>query len=313
VFPRPVASIRERDAARQIPPVVRAIIRLAMYELSLPFRSPFDWTCLVGWFAPRAIPRIETVDGGRYSRVVTLGRHVGTIDVALDRSREALRARVSLPVSTRGEVTRRLRAMFDLDADPRAIRDVLGRAPLVGPIVRRHPGIRIPGAWDPFEIVVRAIVGQQVSVAGARTILGRIVARATGGGGRVAFPEPARLAETDLLGLGMPDKRAGTLRAVALAVAAGEIDLHDAPAAKRGLLATSGIGPWTVEYVALRALCDRDAFPDGDLVLRRVAGDGAVLSSRALHEMAEAWRPLRAYAALLLWTSGARRAAGGDA
>lgn len=284
-----------------------------MYELSLPFRAPFDWTQLVGWFATRAIPGIESVDEGRYYRVVALERHVGTIEVELDRPRGAIRARVRLPVSTRGEVTRRLVAMFDLDADPRAIRDVLGRAPLVGAILRRHPGIRIPGAWDPFEIVVRAIVGQQVSVAGARTILGRIVARANGKGRRTAFPEPASLAETDLLALGMPDKRAGTLRAVAMAVAAGEIDFHDAAAARRALLATHGIGPWTVEYVALRAMGDRDAFPDGDLVLRRVAGDGAMLSVRALHEIAEAWRPLRGYAALLLWSFGARRAAGDDA
>jgi AraC family transcriptional regulator of adaptative response / DNA-3-methyladenine glycosylase II len=251
---------------------------------------------------------VEVVDAQHYERVVRLGGHAGTIFVRRSTSMEALVARVSLPASTRGEVTRRLTAMFDLDADVVAVRRVLGRSPVLARLIRRHPGIRVPGAWDPFEIVVRAIVGQQISVAGARTILERIVALASDDGG-TTFPDPARLAATDVRGLGMPDRRADTVRAVARAVASGGHDLRGGPEeARRRLLEMPGIGPWTVEYIAMRAFGERDAFPDGDLVLRRAASaDEGPLSTRELLAMAEAWRPWRAYATILLWAGASKR------
>jgi AraC family transcriptional regulator of adaptative response / DNA-3-methyladenine glycosylase II len=151
-------------------------------------------------------------------------------------------------------------------------------------LLRRKPGIRVPGAWDPFELAVRAIVGQQVSVAGARTVLGRIAE--THGG-----LTPERLGEADIQG--MPRKRAETIRILARAVAANEIDLE-----RDDLTQLPGIGPWTAEYIAMR-LGNADAFPAGDLILRRNAGD---LTERELRTRSERWRPYRAYAAMLLWT-----------
>lgn len=270
-----------------------------MYELELPFVPPLDWESLAGFLGARAVKGIESVEENRYRRVVRLQRSAGEIDVAPAGDRAALVARVSLPLSTKVEAERRLRSMFDLDAEPERIGRVLSRSPLLRPLIRRHPGIRVPGCWDPFEIVVRAIVGQQVSVAGARTILGRIVEKARDGG-RPAFPTAAELSGIELRGLGMPDRRAGNLRRVSIAVSAGEVSVDGGDECRDGLLALPGIGPWTVEYVAMRAFRDPDAFPDGDLVLKRAAGN---FDAKTLRALAESWRPFRAYAAMLLWRS----------
>jgi len=196
--------------------------------------------------------------------------------------------------------------MFDCGADPEAIAAHLGTDPLLAGTVARRPGLRLPCAWDPFELAVRAVIGQQISVAGARTICGRVVARC----GEVAegrltrltrlFPTPAQLADADLDGLGLTGRRISTLQNLARAVADGDVDLS----APRGpdtfaaeLTALPGIGPWTAQYIAMRALGEPDAFPATDLGLRKAAPD-VDLNTRA-----EAWRPWRAYAALHLWSS----------
>jgi len=172
--------------------------------------------------------------------------------------------------------------LFDLDADPRAIRATLAKDRLLAPLLRKRPGVRVPGAWDPFELAVRAIVGQQVSVAAARTILGRIAASH-------GFA-PERLAEVTIDG--MPRRRAETIRLLARAV----VSEGGLPARLESI---PGIGPWTSQYIAMR-LGDSDAFPAGDLILRRHAGN---LTERELLRRAEAWRPWRAYGAMLLWTT----------
>jgi len=227
------------------------------------YRAPFDWDGVLAWLAARAIPGIETIADGVYERRAIRAWHDG----------EAVHAN--------GEEAR-VRRLFDLDADPDAIAAKLGRDRMLAPILRRFPGVRVPGTWDPFELAVRAIVGQQVSVAGARTILGRIAAAHT--------LAPERLAEVDVEG--MPRKRAQTIRNLARVVASGEIVLG-----RDDLTQLPGIGPWTASYIAMR-LGDPDAFPAGDLVLRRNAGD---LNERELLKRAEGWRPFRAYAAMLLW------------
>jgi AraC family transcriptional regulator of adaptative response / DNA-3-methyladenine glycosylase II len=212
-------------------------------------------------------------------------------------------------------VVARCRRLLDLDADPGAIASALGETAL-GPLVEARPGLRVPGAWDGFETAVRAVVGQQISVAGARTILGRIAARA----GRPAvpgaeggfpgadapevcrlFPTAGELLEADLDGLGLTGRRIATLRALAERVADGEIDLDGAQEpgeAVSALLRVPGIGPWTAGYVALRALRDPDAWPEGDLGLRR-----AMACLGIPDDHVERWRPWRAYAALHLWSS----------
>ncbi|HMA29883.1 MAG TPA: AlkA N-terminal domain-containing protein, partial [Thermoanaerobaculia bacterium] len=209
---------------------------------------------------------------------------------------------------------RRAGRIFDVDADPLAIDAVLSRDPLLAPLVADRPGLRVPGAWDPFEIAVRAVLGQQVSVRGARTIAGRLVAafgRLLPGGGANGlthvFPSPAALAAADLSGIGVPGTRANAIRALARAVHTGKLEL----AAPRGLddlvhrlCALPGIGPWTAQYVALRAFGEPDAFPAGDLGLRRaLEAAGASAGEAALRARAAAWSPFRAYATLHLWNS----------
>jgi AraC family transcriptional regulator of adaptative response / DNA-3-methyladenine glycosylase II len=230
---------------------------------SMIVRQPYDWDAILAWLAARAIPGVERVEDGVYTR--------GDVRVWCERGE----------VHTTGDEAR-VRHLFDLDFDPAPMHALFSRDRMLGPLLRKRPGVRVPGAWDPFELAVRAIVGQQVSVAGARTILGRI-------GGAHGF-EPAVLAEVTLGG--MPRKRAETIQRLARAVAGGEVDL-----ATSDLTELPGIGPWTANYIAMR-LGDRDAFPAGDLILRRHAGD---LSERELSSRAEAWRPFRAYAAMLLW------------
>jgi AraC family transcriptional regulator, regulatory protein of adaptative response / DNA-3-methyladenine glycosylase II len=243
---------------------------------ALAYRPPFDWETLITWLRARAIEGVERVTADAYGRGRAVVRHAP--------ERQALLVSSSLS---------RARALFDTDADPHAIASVLGRDKLLAPLLRQRPGIRVPGAWDPFELAVRAIVGQQVSVAGARTILGRIAAAH-------GFT-PEVLAEVTLGG--MPRRRAETIRTLARAVVLKEVMLERGPSLEesiRALCALPGIGPWTAHYIAMRALREPDAFPAGDLILRRKAGN---VTERELVRRAEQWRPFRAYAAMLLWTS----------
>jgi AraC family transcriptional regulator, regulatory protein of adaptative response / DNA-3-methyladenine glycosylase II len=280
----------------------------------LAFRPPYDWGSLLAFLAARATPGVEEVVSGAYRRSFVLGGRHGIVQVARDRRAPALELRVRFPgARSLRRIVTRVRAMFDLAADPAAIVTRFRGDPLLGPLARARPGLRVPGAWDPFELTVRAVLGQQVSVAGATTLAGRLAERhgtplevADAGGLTRLFPSAAALARAGIRGL--PRARARTIGEIARAVLAGRLRF-DAPAA--GTLAElhriRGVGDWTAQYVALRALGERDAFPAGDLVLLREAGDGVPLSQRALRERAEEWRPWRAYAALHLWRAAAER------
>jgi len=211
--------------------------------------------------------------------------------------------------------------VFDLAADPQRIGVELSRDPLVGPLVRRWPGLRIPGAWDPFECAVRAVLGQQVSVAAGRTFAARLVMRAgstvrgSAGGLTHLFPDATALAAADLTTLGITRSRAATLHALARAVLERRIDFSAAPEeVAAAMAALPGIGPWTAQYVALRALGEPDAMPTGDLVLRRLAAaSGRALTVRELEARARAWQPWRGYAVMHLWRAAATRATRGSA
>jgi AraC family transcriptional regulator of adaptative response / DNA-3-methyladenine glycosylase II len=208
----------------------------------------------------------------------------------------------------------RLRRMFDLDADPRVIAATLGASALLKPMLRRHPGQRLPGGWDGFEIAVRAVLGQQVSVAAARTLASRIVQRhgtvlalPLPDGLERLFPTPAQLADADLRELGVTTARAAAIRGIAQALLDGRVDFRVEQPLQEFVerwVALPGIGEWTAHYMAMRALSHPDAFPAADLILRRAAaGGGAELGTRALATLAEAWRPWRAYAVMHLWRS----------
>lgn len=273
----------------------------------LAYRPPFDWHALLGFLGPRAIDGAEKVAGGVYRRVF---RHRGEPCVVEARD-DPVRHR--LVVTARGAEDRagvraRLALAFDLAADPAAIAAVLGADPLLAPLVAARPGLRVPGCIDAFELAVRAVLGQQISVAGARTLAGRITARwgtpVFDGAWRL-FPDAPALARAETTSVGVMPARARTLAALARAVADDPTFLARDPATVGAdLEALPGIGPWTAAYVRLRALGDRDAFPASDLgLLKGAAIDGQRPSPRELARRAETWRPYRAYAALHLWSA----------
>jgi AraC family transcriptional regulator of adaptative response / DNA-3-methyladenine glycosylase II len=291
-------------------------------DLRLSYRPPLHWRALLGFLAPRALPGVEEVrenDGGTYRRVACIADEAGAAGVVEVRNfgdgrHLVLRVPANLTQGIAG-LAERTRRLFDLDAEPGAIHAHLRRDPGLRPFLR--PGLRVPGAWDGFEVAVRAILGQQVSVAGATTLAGRLVERfgrpIENGAGALdrRFPEPGTLAQADLRGIGLPAMRARAITALAEAVAEGRLVLAphaDAEGVRAGLLALSGVGPWTAAYVALRTLGDPDAFPASDLGLRRALADGGALpGAPQLEARAEAWRPWRGYAALAIWSSGAGR------
>jgi AraC family transcriptional regulator of adaptative response / DNA-3-methyladenine glycosylase II len=261
--------------------------------------EPFDGLSVLGFLEARAVAGVEEVTGGSYRRSVFLKNGSGVVSVRPEPSG----VRVELDLEDGGdaeEALARVGRLFDVDVDPGAIADVLGADPVLGPLVRDRPGLRVPGAVDGFEMAVRAIVGQQVSVAGARTVLGRLVEEhgPRSAGGRL-FPAPGALAEADPASFPFPRARGAALVEVARLVAAGELRLEpgsDAAETRARLLAVPGIGPWTVSYIAMRALGDRDALPHGDVALRRAL-------ERLGDPDPERWRPWRSYAVMHLWRS----------
>ena len=284
-------------------------------EMRVAFRPPFDFPWLRDLLAGRAAPGVELVEGDVYRRTAAFGDARGWIEVCLDRRPKGprhLRVRASASLGAHlMRVATGVRRVFDLDADPATIARVLSADPLLRDAVRARPGLRVPGAWQPWEIAMRAIVGQQVSVQAATTIVGRIVERA---GEAVAtpfdrltriFPAPAEVAAADLSGIGMPGARVATLVRFAEGLADGRIRLDAAASLEdtvRALCAIQGIGPWTAEYIALRALGEPDAFPAGDLGLRKAIGNGTPAPEKEVAAAAEAWRPWRGYAAMYLWS-----------
>ncbi|HEV7922313.1 MAG TPA: AlkA N-terminal domain-containing protein, partial [Thermoanaerobaculia bacterium] len=241
-----------------------------IFVMRIPVALPFHWTALLDFLRPRSV--VETVGPDFYQR--------GDVVVRFDG--EAL--------ITTGEADR-VRQLFDADADSVAIDAHLARFPLLN--VANNRGVRVPGAWDPFELALRAIVGQQVSVAGATTLMKRIATR------HGLEPETVAKAEN----VGMPNARWETIRGLARAVACGDLVLARGATLDetiKALTSIKGVGPWTAHYIAMRALREPDAFPQGDLGLRKAAGN---VTDRELLRLAEPWRPWRAYAAMLLWRS----------
>lgn len=280
--------------------------------MRLPYRPPLDWNRAVAFLRARATRGVEVVAHDRYRRTVRIGGAPAVIELRL----VADAPHLVLVVRGAGEtglvdVAERAGRIFDLGADPVAIAADLERSADLWEVVRRRPGIRVPGAWDGFELGVRAILGQQISVRAATTLASRLVAvfgeRCDAGDGLThLFPTAGVLAEADLRQIGATRTQASAIRALAAGVAVGELAIE----APRGLdefvermCALPGIGEWTAQYVAMRACGEPDAFPASDLGLRRAAGNGSALSARQLALRAEQWRPWRAYAAMYLWSS----------
>ncbi|HSZ84203.1 MAG TPA: AlkA N-terminal domain-containing protein [Polyangia bacterium] len=279
----------------------------------LTYRPPYDWPSMLSHLASRAIPGVERVRDGTYARTVAIGASRGWLTVSADPAREALRATISTSLAgALMTIVTRLRRLFDVDAEPAAIAAHLARDPRLAAHVRARPGLRVAGAFDVFEAAARAVLGQQVSVAAARTIAGRLAAqlgevietphpeldRAFPAAGVVALRGAASLAAT----LRIPARRAETLRTIAAAVSNGALALGAADDPTRlieQIVALPGMGHWTAHAFAMRALGWPDAFPEGDLVLRKALGG---ISGREARALAEPWRPWRAYGATHLWT-----------
>lgn len=285
--------------------------------LPLDVRPPFDGAALLAWFAARAVPGVEQVSGPVYRRVLRhpSGTAILRVELGADHAAAALEGPLSAGAAIAAATTV-VAALVDAAADPSAVGAVLAADPVLEPLVRARPGLRCPGAADPEELALRAVLGQQVSVAAARTLAGRLAAEhgdpvedPAGGGLRHAFPSAAALAALDPSALPMPRARGRTLTVLAAALAERRVVLTrgtDPRAARAALVALPGIGPWTADYVAMRALGDRDAFPVTDLVVRRTARTlGLPGPPAALVAHAEAWRPYRSYAAQHLWAAAA--------
>ncbi|HEX9068319.1 MAG TPA: DNA-3-methyladenine glycosylase, partial [Ktedonobacterales bacterium] len=283
-----------------------------LLTLRLAYRPPFDAHTLLGYLEHRALPGVEDVRGGVYRRTIRLPHSRGVIELEPLAGAHAVALRMRLDsLRDLAPLVAHCRALFDLDAAPAAIGDVLANDRLLGPLVAARPGLRVPGAVDGFELAVRAILGQQVSVAGARTMAGRLVAAAGEPLGRPEsalshfFPTPQALATASMDGLGLTQGRINALRGLARAVADDGLNLSrgaDWTETVRDLLRIPGIGPWTASYIAMRALGDPDAFPAADLALRHAfERHGLPGDPHTVERHAQAWRPWRAYAAHHLW------------
>jgi len=289
----------------------------APLTVRLPYRRPFHWPALVQFFSARATPGVETISGDTYRRTISWNDAHGIVEIRPD-TRDGY-----LSLSLRGIDTTALfstvqtaREVFDLDAPISEVQATLGKEKVLKRMMRINPGVRVPGSWDGFELTVRAILGQQISVAAATTLAGRIAARygaplKTPDDDNAAslnriFPGAERLMHAKFLNIGLVKSRAATIRRVATAVVDGDLHFNIAQNPEEfcnRLKKIKGIGNWTAQYVAMRALKNPDAFPDSDLGLIKAVEYPARITPKELMMRAENWRPWRAYAAMLLWNS----------
>jgi AraC family transcriptional regulator of adaptative response / DNA-3-methyladenine glycosylase II len=309
LFHRPPSALRRKTAATADDGVT----------LRLRYRAPYDWDSILNFLKARAIPEVEVVENGHYLRTVEMDGFSGTIDVSHQLERQNICVKIRFPsVRSLPAIVARVRRQFDIGADIETIDAQLSNDPLLAPLIAQRPGLRAPGGWDGFELAVRAILGQQISVAAARRLAGQVVAlhgkplsKAYAGhpGLSRLFPTAERLAKVKSIGLGMPAARLATLKAMAEVAVANNNLFRQAGSVEEAIVrlkAIHGIGEWTAQYIALRAIREMDAFPATDIGLLRgaaVLDKTAALTATLLLDRAEAWRPWRAYAAQHLWAA----------
>lgn len=310
-YTRSPRLLRRKDAAD--------FMRGAGVDIRLHYRPPFDWRAMLNFLAARAISGVERVTDDSYYRNIQLEGIVGNYTLTFSDTGNYGTLHIEFP-ETRFllKIVEQVRRQFDLKADSREIEDHLQQDPLLAPLAKQWPGLRVPGCWDGFEIAVRAILGQQVSIKAARTLLVRLLGKTAGTADlssandkherpttTLVFPTPEQVLVSDLSGLGITSRRIAAIKALAQAVVDGAIRfdrITDTDSFIHKLCEIRGIGPWTAQYIALRALRDPNAFPAGDLILRRAAAEDSVpLTSKQLTQRAHAWQPWRAYSVLLLW------------
>jgi AraC family transcriptional regulator, regulatory protein of adaptative response / DNA-3-methyladenine glycosylase II len=311
LFKRPPNALRRMGLATESVGTTGALV------VKLGYQLPYDWEAILSFLQARAIPGIEAVSGGRYARTIAIGNEHGVLVVDPAKG-NCLRATVRFPnLRCLPAIIARVRRVFDLAADPVAIGAHLSQDPILAPLVAARPGLRVPGAWDGFELAIRAVLGQQITVPAAARLAGNLVSLH---GGKIAdyaalelglthvFPTPLQLAGADLAALGVPKARRAALCSLAAAIVADPLifgarrSLEEAISQLRSL---PGIGEWTAQYIAMRELREPDAFPAADIgLMRAMTDEGGVRPSPAeLLVHGEQWRPWRAYAAMHLWAS----------
>ena len=284
-------------------------------EIFLSYRPPYDWQSILDFLAYRAIPGVEVISGMSYARTISVDGIDGHFKATFIPSKNQLKVNICIADTCHlYHIVDRIRSIFDLRADSANIDGFLSEDEMLKPMVQRFPGLRVPGCWNGFEVSVRAILGQQITVKAASTLVARIAERY----GRPyvaaddpelslshAFPESAVIANADLDGMGVVQQRIAAIREVASQIESGGLIIDCMTSSSefvKTICAVKGIGEWTAQYIAMRALNDPDAFPYSDLILRRAAADpGETLSPAKLRERSLAWQPWRAYAVILLW------------
>ena len=314
LFQRPPRALR-RGSAADLP---SGTTGEAGVTLRVRYRPPYDWNAMMAFLEARTIAGVEEVAGDVYRRTLSHDGECGTVEVRHEPARHNLAVTIRFPsVRALPHILTRVRRVFDVGSDIETIETHLSRDPFLARLLAQRPGLRAPGAWDGFELAVRAVLGQQITVVAARRLAGKLAAlcgqRVSGSANEAlthCFPSPEQVAEADLSLLGMPNARKAALRAIAEAAIADRSlfcsigTVEDAVARLRSI---RGIGDWTAHYIALRALRETDAFPATDIGLLRAAADdvGTRPTSTQLLERAEKWRPWRAYAAQHLWAADA--------
>jgi AraC family transcriptional regulator, regulatory protein of adaptative response / DNA-3-methyladenine glycosylase II len=313
LFHRPPGALRHKTSSSRTSPGAGVTLRLR-------YRPPYDWDSMLDYLRARAIPGTELVENGRYLRTVEIEGSTGSVEVAHLPQHQSLSVTIRFPdVRSLPAIVTRVRRLFDLGADIETIDAHLSRDPQLAPLVAQRPGLRAPGGWDGFELAVRAILGQQVSVAAGRRLAEQLVATY---GDPVSqeyvsdqklthvFPTAKRIASAHTITVGMPRARQSSLEALAKAAVADPNlfrPLGTVEETIARLRKLRGVGEWTAQYIALRAFREPDAFPAADIGLLRGAAiiDGKESNSTSLLTRAESWRPWRAYAAQHLWAAGA--------
>lgn len=305
-YKRPPLALRKQRASSQADSPEGVQIRLS-------YRPPFDWRAMLAYLATRSIPGVEKVESNTYSRSIEIDGSTGEVRIEfLPDTHAALLTIYCAQTRNLYQIVERVRIMFDLKAVSTDIESFLSKDPLLHDLIAKHPGIRVPVAWDGFEVGVRAILGQQVSVKGATTLVSRLAKRC-GSPYQTnhcpdldcIFPSPEQVIASSLDGLGITTRRIDAIKAMAAAVVEKTLCFDGSMSSDEFVERStqiSGIGPWTAQYIALRALNDPDAFPHADLILlRAAAAPEETLTPKQLLEKSQAWRPWRAYVVMLLW------------
>ena len=278
---------------------------------TLTYKPPFDWKSHLAFLRYRSIKGVEIVTGNRYARSISLDGLDGDFLVEFSEDNYNIEILINFPDSTQlYRIIDRIKSIFDLSADSKQIDNFLGKDEVLKPIVKKFPGSRVPGCWDGFEVAVRAVLGQQVTVKAASTLVSRIAEHhgrqyvSTMDELTYIFPDPVKIQKAKMDGLGIVTQRIAAIRGIADQVTRGTMIINstvDTREFVEQICEIKGIGEWTAYYIAMRALNDSDAFPYSDLILRRAMNDDEKLTAKKLLKHSKIWQPWRAYSAILLW------------